>query len=385
MSKQDRTAVRTAPDLERKWGFGESFKKTMSLAEDAKKSAETAQAAAYSAQEAANNAQGAVSYVQNNIDNHTTNNNNPHNVTAAQVGARPSDWMPTAAEVGAVPTTRKVNGKALSSDISLTAADVGARPSDWMPTPEDIGITPSGGELPTAEEIGAVPITRKVNGKALSADISLTASDVGARPSTWTPTAAEVGAAPSGYGLGQSQIFTNGNIDDVCAPGWYHANQTLTIGGLTSDYWYLHVSAYGAGTQNCVQELFALNASQSKLVRRKTAGVWGEWEFENPPMTPGVEYRTTERYSGNVVYVQAIDCGAWPTDVSGKAVPHNILGCRPIVVTGRLTGNNYTVPYTYTNGIECKIGANNSNINFYSGYAISNPGNLIATLKYFKV
>ena len=34
----------------------------------------------------------------------------------------------TAAEVGAVPTGRKVNGKALSSDITLTASDVGALP-----------------------------------------------------------------------------------------------------------------------------------------------------------------------------------------------------------------------------------------------------------------
>ena len=32
----------------------------------------------------------------------------------------------TAADVGAVPTTRTVNGKALSSNISLTASDVGA-------------------------------------------------------------------------------------------------------------------------------------------------------------------------------------------------------------------------------------------------------------------
>ena len=50
-----------------------------------------------------------------------------------------------------VPPTRTVNSKALSADISLTAADV-----------------------------GAVPPTRTVNGKALSADISLTAADVGA-------------------------------------------------------------------------------------------------------------------------------------------------------------------------------------------------------------
>lgn len=32
----------------------------------------------------------------------------------------------TAADVGAVPTNRTVNGKALSADITLSAADVGA-------------------------------------------------------------------------------------------------------------------------------------------------------------------------------------------------------------------------------------------------------------------
>lgn len=51
---------------------------------------------------------------------------NPHGTTAADVGARPSTWMPTTADIGAVPTTRTVNGKQLTADISLTAADVNA-------------------------------------------------------------------------------------------------------------------------------------------------------------------------------------------------------------------------------------------------------------------
>ena len=59
----------------------------------------------------------------------------------------------TAEMVGAVPTTRKINNKALSADVTLAAGDG-----------------------------GAVPTSRKVNGKALSADVSLTASDVGALP-----------------------------------------------------------------------------------------------------------------------------------------------------------------------------------------------------------
>ena len=64
----------------------------------------------------------------------------------------------TAALNDKVPITRKVNGKALNGDISLSAADVGARPSNWTPT---------------AADIGAVPTSRKINGKALTADINL--------------------------------------------------------------------------------------------------------------------------------------------------------------------------------------------------------------------
>lgn len=46
--------------------------------------------------------------------------------TAEMVGARPSTWTPSAEDVGAVPTSRTVNGKPLSENISLTADDVGA-------------------------------------------------------------------------------------------------------------------------------------------------------------------------------------------------------------------------------------------------------------------
>ena len=44
----------------------------------------------------------------------------------AKASSKPSY---TASEVGAVPTTRTVNGKALSSDVTLSASDVGALPS----------------------------------------------------------------------------------------------------------------------------------------------------------------------------------------------------------------------------------------------------------------
>lgn len=68
--------------------------------------------------------------------------------TLGSDGKIPSSQMPSTGDY--VPTSRKVNGKALSSDITLSASDV-----------------------------SAVPTSRTVNGKALSSDITLSASDVG--------------------------------------------------------------------------------------------------------------------------------------------------------------------------------------------------------------
>nr|DAT64520.1 MAG TPA: Peptidase [Caudoviricetes sp.] len=104
---------------------------------------------------------------------HSQTTGNPHGTTAAEVGARPDTWMPK-------------------------AADVGARPSTWTPS---------------ASDVGAVPTTRKVNGKALSADISLSASDVGAataeqvnalKPKTATVTLTAAGWTQSGDRYSQS-------------------------------------------------------------------------------------------------------------------------------------------------------------------------------------
>ncbi|HPU18197.1 MAG TPA: hypothetical protein PLZ27_05975, partial [Bacillota bacterium] len=79
-----------------------------------------------------------------------------------------------------VPDTRKVNGKALSSDITLGAAD-----------------------------IGAVPTTRKVNNKALSQDITLSASDVGAIP-----------ASQKGTANGVAELDANGKVPSSQLPSY---------------------------------------------------------------------------------------------------------------------------------------------------------------------
>ena len=85
------------------------------------------------------------------VNPHVANKENPHGVTASQVGARPNTWMPTAQEVGARP-----------SDWMPSASEVGARPSDWMPSASDVKARPDTW-MPSASEVGAVTETQVNN------------------------------------------------------------------------------------------------------------------------------------------------------------------------------------------------------------------------------
>jgi hypothetical protein len=40
----------------------------------------------------------------------------------------------------------------------------------------------------------------------------------------------------------------------------------------------------------------------TEICRNRINGAWDAWEWVNPPMRSGIEYRTTKRYGGNVVY-----------------------------------------------------------------------------------
>ena len=77
-----------------------------------------------------------------------------------------------------VPKTRTVNKKALSGDISLTAADVGAEATGTATSA--VSNHNSASNAHSSIFASYVKNTLKINNKALSSDISLSANDVGA-------------------------------------------------------------------------------------------------------------------------------------------------------------------------------------------------------------
>ncbi len=137
----------------------------------------------------------------------------------------------TPADINAVPTTRRINDNPLSSDITLTPQNIGAalenhgnhipapqiakadtflrNDNSWQSiTPQDIGaataeqgqkadssiqglrvngvnLPPNANQILDVEtaDLGAVPITRKINNQSLFEDVKLTATDLGAATS----------------------------------------------------------------------------------------------------------------------------------------------------------------------------------------------------------
>lgn len=78
--------------------------------------------------------------------------------------------------------------------------------------------------------------------------LGLTASDVGARPDTWTPTASDVGALPV-------RVVTSGSFNDIKETGAYYISNNVTdkpanTGGLFIVYFYNSEIAHGYYSPN---------------------------------------------------------------------------------------------------------------------------------------
>ena len=78
----------------------------------------------------------------------------------------------------------------------------------------------------------------------------------------------------------------------------------------------------------------------TRIQRTKFNYAFGPWEWINPPMQLGVEYRTAERHNGQPVYAKAISFGKAP-NASSKDISHGIENFGQLVsYTGMLDGAN---------------------------------------------
>lgn len=122
-----------------------------------------------------------------------------------------------------------------------------------------------------------------------------------------------INAAPGGHGLGDTVIpeAPDNDSNKIATTGWYAASDVLTDG-----WWLISSITYGD-----VKYQFAyaneeasgiLNGTVLQRSKKSASVDWTPWEYLNPPMQLGIEYRTTERYLGKPVYVKTFNI---PTSV----------------------------------------------------------------------
>ena len=154
-------------------------------------------------------------------------------------------------------------------------------------------------------------------------------------------TAADVGAAPDGFGLGidYGGNVPGGDINNATKNGWYslagtELNAPTVDDGVQSVTGAMLFVQSSRSDRSKVQWMTIGNAGFFGYTLRRyynpTSTEWSSWEWLNPPMQTGVEYRTTERWNGKPVYAKLIDFGLLP-NISRKTISHNIQNVQSIV------------------------------------------------------
>lgn len=270
-----------------------------------------------------------------NIANHIASKDNPHGVSTETIGALPIDG-------GKVTGALDVNGGVVmwkdseGGNIDIFPPSANTLTNHWeidshngelrfyvdrkASNPNGSGIiTPlrllTDGSIEvyaktkTLENLGAAPashVTDKTNPHGV------TAAQVGARPSTWTPTAAEVGAIAA-TSTSLSGMSVKAWAASLTSSAWAYTDSStldmpVEVSAATS---YAVATANVAANGGWIELRLRYVLTGCEAVAYYNYG-WSPWDWVTPPMTTGVEYRTTERFRENAVYVRLVDFGAAP-------------------------------------------------------------------------
>lgn len=161
-----------------------------------------------------------------------------------------------------------------------------------------------------------------------------------------------INAAPGGFGLGiiDWNQAPESDANKIPGTGWFLAAKNVPT---TSGIWFIRQESDGPSNNDALQTAWPQNLSayyRGCLTQRyKISGTWSAWEWINPPMILGTEYRTTERYLGKPVYVKTINMGNLPGNaVKQSRFQSNNVVDKIVSVTGQCTsdsGVNMSLPY----------------------------------------
>ena len=202
-----------------------------------------------------------------------------------------------------------------------------------------------------------------------------------------------IGAAPDGFGLGDDATLISADTDlnSITKNGWYQFSEppihapTNNQDGWDGGYSALFVSSRNSAI--VTQIIFCSNTLDvygCQIKRIFASGKWYPWEWVNPPMNLGTEYRTTERYRGKPVYVNLVDCGTIPAQGTYKefAFPSDVDVIISVTAYSSMRGN--TLPYYDTNGVRYSLAGRINSVIIWNYSESLLDTNVLALTKYTK-
>lgn len=132
-----------------------------------------------------------------------------------------------------------------------------------------------------------------------------------------------INAVPGGFGIGETPKYI-ADANDAVKNGRYAIDSsTLNLPEPRVPFLnYSYIDVYtGARPDVYIKQTITSpyqSWHQCEVTRcfYSPRGGWQPWEWINPPMLLGTEYRTTERYLGKPVYAQLIDFGYGPNNAN---------------------------------------------------------------------
>lgn len=194
-------------------------------------------------------------------------------------------------------------------------------------------------------------------------------------------TIAQIGAAPSGFGLGGTSGKWCEDANTATKIGFYtmSGSSAKNTPANHNGFKYGVLQVQCRNTNYIYQTLTSADGftNMQMVTRHSTNGgtTWSEWEWINPPMTAGVEYRTTKRWNGKPVYMYLLSYGFYST--STKSIAHGISG-----ITNCLSINVINNTYgEFSNSTGIQVGFTPTSIDITS---IWDMGHAYFTLEYTK-
>lgn len=197
-----------------------------------------------------------------------------------------------------------------------------------------------------------------------------------------------INASPGGFGLGDFQgvvleSSVEGGLNTAVKCGWYYFGGDGSIANAPS----LPDGGYGAllvssrSSSSTVVQICFVEIVSTIAIRRRVVGEWQPWEYLNPPMQLGVEYRTTERYLDKPVYAKLVNFGALP-NATQKVVKHNIPNVSSVIsVYG--SAQDQAIGVGAFGAQVTGINADNTNVAIWTSADLSNYSAYVA-MKYTK-